>query len=362
MVYIAGYGAITNVGIDAVSSILSIRAGIQRHAELKDFTAFDPDDLEAPLIGCPVSGITDGFQFTGAWIRLSVFAVNEIARKWVLPHTAEPAAYWQRTALLWALPNVAGMRHEWPADIADDHLGKCLNAILCEHLDHPPRTRNQWVVPTDHAAAADATARVSALLQNDDIDRVLVVAVDSYFDRKSIDYALGSGMIRTGEGNDGYLPGEAAAAVLFAKQADASLARVRACAVEREQVDPEQDRHLVITALARLWEKAVVKALTEAYDTDFVFTGDIYLDANGWMLRNEVWGEVMVLLAERVDWDRTNVIVAGESVGEIGAAFGGLNLAMVAWSYENQATDAEAALVLSLDEDGAASAILVTRA
>lgn len=361
MLSIAAVGAVTNVGIDATSTMLSIRAGIQRQDEIRGFTTYDPDDMETPLFGCPVTGITDGFQFAGVWIRLAELAFRDVIRQ-VTAGVADVEGYLQRTAIFWALPNVVGPRIMWPQDVLQQRLGMCLNHVLLEHTPHPPRIANHWVTVADHAAAFEALARVGGLLQADNLDRVLLVAVDSFLDQKSLQHAIEWDAIRMPNGRDGYLPGEAAAALLFSKSTQNAMAAVRAAAVNADPLSCGDEQNERNTAMARKWEKAIVSVLDEVFGEEFVFAGDLYLDANGERWRDQVFGELVTLTGGRIDWDQTSVVVPGESVGEIGAAFGGLNLAMAAWCFAQNASQAELALVLSLDDDGTVAVALVSRA
>ncbi len=357
MLKILGYGAVTNVGMDALSSILSIRAGIQRQAEIRHLTTFDPDDLETPLFGCPVSGFTDGFYYTGAWIRLGLAALQDLDRTFVQPRFSDAAAFWERTVLYWALPSLGGARIGWPAPVADAQTAR-LNQILLEHLVQPPRVGAAWSAQQDHAAVAHALPAVHGLLCNDHVDHVVVLATDSLLDIQSLNFALESELMAKPDGTEGFLPGEAAGALLFGREQAAGHAQVMDVAIERGEV-PRGAQHEMVTALARLLEAAILKVFETRFDEEAPFVGDLYWDASGVRLHELVLAEVTVRLAGVIDWDRTNVHAPGESVGEIGAAFGALNLSMVTWSFQNRAASAESSLVLSLDMTGTASAVLL---
>lgn len=358
MLNILGFGAVTNVGMDALSTILSLRAGIQRQAEIKHLTTYDPDDMETPLFGCPISGFSDGFYYTGAWIRMGLAALQDLDRNFVQPHFPDAAAFWQRTALYWALPRLAEDRLGWPADVADLQTAR-LNEILAEHVPFAPRGARAWSAQQDHASVALALAAAQGLLLNDNIDQVVLIAVDSFLDIQSLNYVLECDTMAKPDGTEGFLPGEAGTALLLGSASSTpSLAGVIDVAVEQGEVRGETQQQKVV-ALARLLEAAILKVFETRFDRETPFHGDIYWDASGVRLHDLVLAEITVRLADRIDWDQTAVHTPGESVGEIGAAFGGLNLASVAWAYQNRAASAEYSLVLSLDYTGTASAVLL---
>jgi 3-oxoacyl-[acyl-carrier-protein] synthase-1 len=100
---ITGLGMVSSVGWDVGTACASIRAGIARPAEL-EFTVLDPDaDDEAPVVGHPISGLTEGFVLVGAWLRLALASLDDLALYASLPGP-EDSAFWAKSAVLVVAP------------------------------------------------------------------------------------------------------------------------------------------------------------------------------------------------------------------------------------------------------------------
>ena len=77
---VSSLGLVSNLGRDVRTACASARAGVARLSPLQDVVAFHPDDLEAPLVGAPVAGLTDGFVATGTFLRLADAALADLVR------------------------------------------------------------------------------------------------------------------------------------------------------------------------------------------------------------------------------------------------------------------------------------------
>jgi len=52
-----------------------------RFTPLKGVTAYDPEELEAPVTGAPVKGVTDGFIQTGRWLAMARVSLADLFRR-----------------------------------------------------------------------------------------------------------------------------------------------------------------------------------------------------------------------------------------------------------------------------------------
>src|SRR5687767_13853597 len=112
---VSSLGMVTNLGRDVRTACAAARAGISRFAPLDEFTTYDPDLLEAPVIGGPITGFTDGFAATGAFVRLAQTALDDLIAYGALP-PKENEKFWRGTGLVWCLPEVTFERFMWPED------------------------------------------------------------------------------------------------------------------------------------------------------------------------------------------------------------------------------------------------------
>src|SRR5262252_9886938 len=92
---ITALGAVTSVGIDAVTTCASIRAGLSRPEALDGAIVLDLEDYqEVPVTGHQVGTLTRGFSNVGRWLQLAPVALRDLCVSGSLPLPQADAAFW----------------------------------------------------------------------------------------------------------------------------------------------------------------------------------------------------------------------------------------------------------------------------
>lgn len=352
---ITGLGLVTAVGRSVGASCAAIRAGVSR-PEPVPIDAVDEETLEPlAVMGHPARGLTDGFVLAARWLQLARASVADLVHAAPLPAAAD-AASWGRTALFAALPPVRSARFQ-NEEGDPEALRAALLEPLCRGADLPVDPRRQRLFPRGNTAALEALGAAAEELRRGQVDRVLVLAVDSLLDPLSLEWLAGAGRLKTDEVPTGLSPGEAAACVLVEHEASARrrqaavLARLSAPALSQGRpldADPPDAGE----ALAACAARALARLSPGA-----PFQGDVVSDLNGEAWRAMQWGTAQVRLGGALGEHRLHA--PAEAVGDTGAASGALAICYAAHLIARGASARPAALVLSSAEDGRAAAAAV---
>jgi 3-oxoacyl-[acyl-carrier-protein] synthase-1 len=352
---ITGLGLVTSVGRSAAAACAAIRAGVSRPLPLP-FEAVDADTLDPVAVtGYPARGLTDGFVLCARWLQLARACVADLASAAPLPPPGD-AAFWSRTALFAALPPMVGARFQNEDGSAEVPRSAVL-APLCRSAGLAIDDRRQLLFPLGHAAALVAVRQAADALRRGTVDRVLVLAVDSLIDPLTLEWLAGDGRLKSEDVPTGLSPGEAAACLLLETEASARrrgaevVATVTAPAFEQGRAfdadPPDAGEALADCARAAL---AIAAPRGE-------FEGDVVTDLNGESWRAMQWGMAQVRLGGILGDHQLHA--PAESVGDTGAASGGLGICYAAHLLARGAAARPAVLVLSSAEDGRAAAAVV---
>ena len=116
---ITALGAVTSVGLDAVTTCASIRAGISRPQTLLEHPVLDREaHASVGVTGHPVSLVTRGFTGVGRWLQLAALALEDLCESGALPGP-EAASLWSSTLCTVVAPVLDAERfamEPYPAD------------------------------------------------------------------------------------------------------------------------------------------------------------------------------------------------------------------------------------------------------
>jgi 3-oxoacyl-[acyl-carrier-protein] synthase I len=363
---VTSLGMVTNLGRDVRTACAAARAGVSRLAPVGALTTFDPDSLEAPLIGASIVGLTDGFVATGTFIRLALIALTDLIRYGGLPGI-EDRAFWSTTGLVWCLPQITVDRFMWPEEEVVEILQLACAERLRDVSGVPLAVFPRGQLAQGHIGAAAALSRIDALAGEARAKRVVLLGTDSYMDHLAIRNLLEEDRVKSGERPAGLVPGEAGAAVLLEESASPSStcgAQCRilsAAAVEAAQPLDEEDVPAARRALAPQVGAGLARIVGSVLDQANCkrFEGTVFLDLNGEEWKAVAWGVAQAQLAERIDFEQSTVEFPCVSFGEIGAASGVVALCMGARAFVKGYANGDQALVLSIGDGGQVSAIVV---
>jgi 3-oxoacyl-[acyl-carrier-protein] synthase-1 len=358
-IVITGMGAVTSVGRSALAACAAIRARISRPRKLGYFhVVSDETQEEVGLSGHPLKGFTEGFNLVGRWLRLAQGCMEDMLGAAGAPE-AKDARFWARTGLVGVLPIPEDLlpRHDEDAARLTDLTLRPLRAGL--ELAVPER--HLEVVTRGHVGMAVALERGLLTLSEGTLERLLVVAADSYLTPVSLTRLSQERRLKTEAQPVGLMPGEAGVCFLLETEAGARrrgapvLARVAAATTGKES-PPGQGRRLFPgIALADCIQRALERASASS-----PFDGDFHVDLNGEPWRAQHWGSTLVRL--RPSLAEPHVHLAASAVGDTGAASGALGLCLASYGLTWGHARTRHSLVVSCSEDGAVGCVAVQAA
>lgn len=350
-VVISGCGLVTAVGRSAPASCAAIRAGIARPRRVPYFQAVDEEKQEEiPVTGYPIQGYTEGFNMVGRWLRLARGALRDLLSLPGLPN-AEDSRFWQETGLITVTPrpNVARFQNE--DGEGEEALRQAFLRPLYNALSLSLSHRHIESIGQGHAGTAEAVRRGMEWLAQGTLDRVLIVAVDSYLDPLTLKWLASSRRLKMETVPTGLSPGEAGACLLLETEPSAARREASArvflsgAAVGQERNSFFSGEPNTGAALAECIRDVLEQARQKGG-----FSGDVYSDLNGESWRAMEWGSALVRLAGQVDEPRLHLPCV--SVGDVGAASGALSACLAVHELSRGHVRTNHALVVSSSDGG----------
>ncbi|WP_187345056.1 hypothetical protein [Cystobacter ferrugineus] len=270
--------------------------------------------------------------------------------------------FWHRTGLLALAPLIDNERFGWSLETLPDALKTAYLRPLLSLMEVPLREENARSLALGHCGLAVAFHQAEAMLSSRTVDRVLVLAADSYVDSESLAWLSSRHRLKSPQRHVGLMPGEAGAAILVERP---TVARRRNAPthvhIEAVALGTLPKPGATLAQLGRAFAQATQQVLAASTSTK-PFQGDLFVDLNGEEWKAQAWGHAQVLLTDHVDFPRCRVLHPAESLGETGAAGAPVSLAMAAWAFFRGHATGESALVCSLSDAGQVASVLSTRA
>lgn len=360
---VTALGAVTSVGMDAVTTCASIRAGLSRPATLDEHEVLDLEE-HAPvgLTAHPVAGVTLGFSGVGRWLQLAGLAVEDLCRSAQLPGAAQHS-FWSSTRLHLVVPVLDGQRFPLdPLCASEPALVASLVAPLLARVAGcfaPSRTTVRAHGRTDaFTAMRDAEAEFS----RGESERAVILAVDSLIDPPSLEWLGERGRLKEDENPVGLIPGEGAICFMIEAPRAArlrgapALARVVAVATDSEPRAFLAGERSLGEALAR-----TVEAVLAAAAVPLPYIAETLADLNGEPWRAEEYGHAQVRVRPN-RWASEAVEVPAASVGDIGAGMTALQVVLACRSLVRGYADGDHVLLTASDEYGRVGAAVIGKA
>ena len=340
---LTGQYALSPVGLDAETTCAALRARVSRMTE-SDLYLPMPAGPEAaddvPLTVGLVPNLDTDLQGIDRLLSLALGALRGLVDRAQMARgelgrtatDAVPSTWNLEQTFLPSLVARAGMREikgEWAAIDQSGHTG--VFALL---------------------------GKATALLDSGEVDQCIVLAVDSYIDLERLHALDLAYRLKSERGVDGFVPGEAAVALLLERAVPRSptrrpcLCRVTLPVLATEPRPFLGDKPSGGTGLATVLRGAL-RSMPQAQPASWVLC-----DLNGESYRAFEWGLVRVRLASQL---ASPIVVQhpADCVGDTGAAAGGLLLACAAQAFVRKYAQAQAALVWAASDAGARAATLV---
>jgi 3-oxoacyl-[acyl-carrier-protein] synthase-1 len=315
---ITGLGLVTTVGHDVVTACGALRCGMTRPWPVEYEVPADEGNANTLLTAHPLRGVTEGFQGIGRYLRMGGHALEDLLYDAGLK--AEGGRFWHGTGLYVGLTRT---RNE-EIDFYDGILEESLAEELAEQTGLPIPEALRRVVFQGNAAALGALHEASLALEQGQLERAIIVGVDSLLESDTLQLLAAARRLKTNETPRGLMPGEAAGAFLVEPLAAARrrkariLCTVEAVAVGKEQVSRASGGRPAGVALSDVIARVVSPGAA---------LGSIYGDLNGEDARAEEWGNTLVRLSGSHRLSTTAQRWPAASLGDTGAASGAIAVA-----------------------------------
>lgn len=177
------------------------------------------------------------------------------------------------------------------------------------------------ILPGGRAGFAQALQLAHSWFSQSTLERVLLVGADSYIDSASINHYLSQGRLLVTGNRDGFLPGEAAAALLLTRGGKAAGLHIDGVGVAQEAGRPDGSVPSRAQALGTAIRQACQQAGIEPSQLQFRMS-----DQNG----EAFFAREAANALTRVMWGggpQLPVLTTADCIGEVGAATGPVMLA-----------------------------------
>ncbi len=349
---VRGLAAVTAVGDDAASTFAALRAGVAGLVEhpFHELSPPDPEwDEPEPLRAGIVPTLDVGVEGPTRLVGLALGALQALVHDARLSRSELAGA-----AFFLALPELG-------PDTAPWDLARHFAPQLFAQAGVTPE-RGVEVDQAGHTGAAVALYAASRCLVERRAPCCVLLAVDSYLDPGRLaDWDVRRSRIRSIRSRDGFLPGEAAVAMLLgptsapATEAERARGARRVVAVPGFGQEPSPIEG-ELTPTGKGLTDAVRRALAPLPG---VAPHTVYADHNGESHRAFEWGLARTRLSPRLDG--AELRHPADCIGDVGAASGALLVGLAA--HELARDDRKGggpALVLTASTSGHRAAVLVS--
>ncbi|RYD73080.1 MAG: hypothetical protein EOP84_22110 [Verrucomicrobiaceae bacterium] len=296
----------------------------------------------------------------GRWLRLAAGALDDLLAYGTSPSRSD-TAFWKHTGLVAALP--------FPEEESlSGHLQRDLELLrrtyvlpLLQIANIPIPPEHTQVLWSGHVGALDAVRRAQHMMEAGRVERVVVIAADSYLDEVMLEELLDQRRMKSPSVPSGLMPGEAAACFLLETLRSARGRKVKPEAILRGVVTAHDERF----SLAEPHTGAMLAQVTgQALDTAGLaapFAGDLHTDLNGENWRASQLAYARVRLSERLSSD-IRILATALSLGDVGAASGAVSICVACRAWRRGYAYSDTSLILMLSERGHAGAMFLERA
>jgi 3-oxoacyl-[acyl-carrier-protein] synthase-1 len=332
-VSITAVGAVSAVGRSAVETCASVRAGICRFGEWPRYIPLTSDpkwEKPDPFVASVVADLPAAAPGPARMAELSTRALRDLVAS--VPIQRSDLA---RASLFLALPEHDAATKTWD-------LGPAWGPRLCGHAGLP-------AIPVASARAEGSAGSLAILgdvqqhLQRSPSELALVVFVDSYLDGERLRAIDADARLKSGRTTDGLVPGEAAVAMVLESGAGAGretlapLALLAGVGVGQEPQIRSSDKESSGQGLTMALRGALVGSPPNT-------SRWCLCDLNGQSYRAAEWGVSSTRLAAELAGLK-RLSHPADCLGDVGAATGGMLIALAMAGFARGYARAEEALL-----------------
>ena len=330
---IVGSGMVSGVGLNSPASCAAIRCGISNFQETR-FIDSEGEWVVGSVV--PLKKICWGKE---KLIRLASLAIQEC-----LQHNVDIVV--EETPLLLCLSE-----HSRPGRmIQDDYqLLKEIQSDLCKLFN-----QESMVISEGRVSVAAALYQASTLIYKKGFKHVLIAATDSLLVDTTIDYYQDQERLLTSSNSNGFIPGEAGAALLIGSVADKNeqMLCCQGIGFSNESSHVESEEPLVANGLASAIKKSLIDAGMHESMLGFRivdFSGEQYFFKEASLAFNRIDR------THRSDFDTWH---PADCIGEVGAAIGAIMISILKTSYEKNYSKGDKVLAHFSNDNGKRAALI----
>jgi len=346
-VVITGLGMVTSVGLDMVHSCSSIRAGVNRFNAYDDHYCFPSEHGEhepEPVVGARVPLSMDGRERMPLLLHAAAqdLVGNTGSRSDVFVHA--------RTFV--------GLPPALRTGAVRDFLGVEQAREALQRIGPGSNPDNMSFFLSGGVAFLDALESACRAIKNGQCETGIVVCADSYHDPHTLAWLDGKMRLKSQRNRDGFIPGEAAAAVRIESAASALangspiLARIESMgrSVEPRSIKSGEPSTAV----------GLTQAIGQAVGAEAGEMAWVACDLNGESYRAQEWGNAQVRLTGAFR-NLQHVWHPADCVGDVGAASAGLLTVIAARAMQRGYAPADRCLIWSAADNGQRSAMIICK-
>jgi 3-oxoacyl-[acyl-carrier-protein] synthase I len=333
VIVVGAYGMVTPVGLSAPASLAAMRAGV---TAFKDMPFPLPVPREAVAAFVPTIPIV-GFD---RYVRLLAPAVAEATRQL-------DDATLSATPVLVAVPSAT--RPDRPSGLVEDLIDQLERAIGRNF--HPAQSA---LVPKGRIGVPLAIAQAVELIRGGNYERCIVAGVDTLVNLDCVGWLFRQDRLKCEDVTNGLIPGEAAVAIeIITVEALSSGVEIVAIGRGYEATDPIRAQPLRGDGLTQAVARALQAADLDLFDIDYRLS-----DVNG---EQYFFKETELCVARllRRHKDAFAIWHPADSIGDCGAAAGGILVAMAKSAAIKGYAPGPLALCQSSSDEGGRAAIVL---
>ena len=340
---ITAMGALSAAGATAAETFGSTRAGVAGFSEHPFFESLssDPEWVPGePLLAASCPELGAGVEGAARLMTLALPALQELGQQARLRRDDL-----RRSALLLALPVRDSIASGWALE--DQFVPE-----LCR-LTGMTEFRCSETFRSGHTGMFEATARAHALLSAGECEHCFVVGVDSYLSPRRLEEWDRTWRLRSERNADGFIPGEAATALLIELPAAAQrrgaalLSTIEALSLGREAQPLDGPEASSGAGLCQVLREVVPPGQSARW---------VCCDMNGESYRAFEWGLAQVRLAGALAGMQV-LDHPADCLGDVGAASGGVLMGHVTARYNRPAPPTDDAVLWASADDGTRAAM-----
>jgi 3-oxoacyl-[acyl-carrier-protein] synthase-1 len=346
-IVITELGMVSSVGLDAIQSCASTRAGISRFREWEGFYCQQErpgwGELE-PVICASVPLSSSGAERITS---LMIAAAREVIHK-----TGFTRAGLGDTAIFVSLP-------------PDNRSGKTTllsQRILREFYSKTgiEPLKGSKVFSSGHSGGLLAVQDAMATLQRGDKEFCMVVGADSYLETETLIWLDGSGRLKSERSKDAFIPGEGAAALLLERYPHA-MEREAPVFAAVEKIGLGTETNTIGSDMPCTGEglcEAIRQACTPEDKEEKIDW--VVCDLNGESYRSREWGYCQVRLHDTLGSVK-HLWHPADCIGDVGAATGTVIAALAARAFQRGYAPSDRSLLWTSSDNGDRAAMVLKK-